>query len=104
MKTEGHEAEKAFAPTLHLWQFCSIMSNLCKMPTLGFEVGGCSQRWSCISIFWLLQNNQHIDDLFTDFCDGRLLISLLEIISGENLGKVGKYYYYYYIIVSINTI
>ena len=55
-----------------------------------------TKKWSCISVFWLLQNNQHIDDLFTDFCDGRLLISLLEIISGEKLGKVGKYYYYYY--------
>ena len=30
-----------------------------------------------------------MEDLFTDLCDGRLLINLLEIISGEKLGKIG---------------
>ncbi|KAK2560477.1 Spectrin beta chain [Acropora cervicornis] len=39
---------------------------------------------------FLNKHNQHIDDLFTDLCDGRLLISLLEIISGENLGKIAR--------------
>ena len=38
----------------------------------------------------LFQHNSHVDDLFTDLSDGRLLISLLEIISGEKLGKIGK--------------
>jgi len=36
-----------------------------------------------------LQNNNHVDDLFSDLCDGRLLICLLETISGEKLGKIG---------------
>lgn len=36
-----------------------------------------------------LQNNNHVDDLFSDLCDGRLLICLLETISGETLGKIG---------------
>ncbi|XP_068689103.1 spectrin beta chain-like isoform X1 [Montipora foliosa] len=39
---------------------------------------------------FLDKHNQHVDDLFTDLCDGRLLISLLEIISGENLGKIAR--------------
>lgn len=38
----------------------------------------------------LFQDNSHVDDLFTDLSDGRLLISLLEIISGEKLGKIGR--------------
>ena len=47
--------------------------------------------------FLFLQNNNHVDDLFTDLCDGRLLICLLETISGDKLGKIGmnlldKYY------------
>lgn len=40
-----------------------------------------------------LQNNNHVDDLFTDLCDGRLLICLLETISGEKLGKIGMDHY-----------
>ena len=44
-----------------------------------------------IDVFKNLQNNNHVDDLFTDLCDGRLLISLLETISGETLGKIGMY-------------
>ena len=31
--------------------------------------------------------NQKIDNLYTDLQDGRVLISLLEILSGENLSK-----------------
>ena len=31
-----------------------------------------------------------MDDLFTDLSDGRLLIRLLEIISGEKIGHVGR--------------
>ena len=45
--------------------------------------------WSLNFEFSFLQNNNHVDDLFTDLCDGRLLICLLESISGEKLGKIG---------------
>ena len=45
----------------------------------------CDQQW----FFLFLQNNNHVDDLFTDLCDGRLLICLLETISGDKLGKIG---------------
>lgn len=45
----------------------------------------CDQQ--CFFLF--LQNNNHVDDLFTDLCDGRLLICLLETISGDKLGKIG---------------
>ena len=31
-----------------------------------------------------------MDDLFSDLSDGRLLIRLLEIISGEKIGHVGR--------------
>lgn len=41
------------------------------------------------NVFLFLQNNNHVDDLFTDLCDGRLLICLLETISGDKLGKIG---------------
>jgi len=39
---------------------------------------------------FLDKNNNHVDDLFTDLCDGRLLICLLETISGEKLGKIAR--------------
>ena len=32
----------------------------------------------------------HVDDLFVDLSDGRLLIRLLEIISGERIGHIGR--------------
>lgn len=32
----------------------------------------------------------HVNDLYTDLSDGRLLIRLLEILSGEKLGPVGE--------------
>ena len=31
-----------------------------------------------------------MDDLFTDLSDGRLLIRLLEILSGERIGQIGR--------------
>ena len=34
-----------------------------------------------------LDCNVQVDDLFTDLADGRKLLKLLEIISGEKLGK-----------------
>lgn len=50
--------------------------------------------------FLFLQNNNYVDDLFIDLCDGRLLICFFEIIFGDKLGKIGmnlldnKYYVY----------
>ena len=40
----------------------------------------------------LLQVGLHVNDLFTDLADGKILLKLLEIISGEKIGKpnVGK--------------
>lgn len=32
----------------------------------------------------------HINDLFTDLCDGKFLMKLLEIISGEKIGRPNK--------------
>ena len=37
-----------------------------------------------------LKAGLHVDDLFSDLSDGRLLIRLLEIISGEKIGHVGR--------------
>ena len=37
-----------------------------------------------------MQAHLHIDDLFTDLADGKMLMKLLEIISGENLGRPNK--------------
>ena len=41
---------------------------------------------------WLLwlQARLEIHDLFKDLADGKILMKLLEIISGENLGKPNK--------------
>lgn len=36
------------------------------------------------------QAGHHVDDLFTDLSDGRLLIKLLEVISGEKIGHAGR--------------
>jgi spectrin beta len=36
---------------------------------------------------FLLKAKMEVDDLFTDLADGRKLLRLLEIISGEKLGK-----------------
>ena len=38
----------------------------------------------------MLQAHLQIHDLFTDLADGKMLMRLLEIISGENLGKANK--------------
>ena len=35
----------------------------------------------------LLQTRMEVEDIFTDLADGRKLLRLLEIISGEKLGK-----------------
>lgn len=36
------------------------------------------------------QSGLHVNDLFTDLSDGRMLIRLLEIISGERIGSIGR--------------
>lgn len=36
------------------------------------------------------QVHMQVNDLFTDLCDGKMLMKLLEIISGENLGRPNK--------------
>ncbi len=36
------------------------------------------------------QSGLHVNDLFADLSDGRLLIRLLEIISGERIGSIGR--------------
>lgn len=36
------------------------------------------------------QAGHHVDDLYTDLGDGRLLIRLLEILSGEKVGSIGR--------------
>ena len=36
---------------------------------------------------FLVKAKMEVDDLFTDLADGRKLLKLLEIISGEKLGK-----------------
>ena len=37
-----------------------------------------------------MQARLHVDDLFIDLRDGKMLMKLLEIISGENLGRPNK--------------
>lgn len=39
------------------------------------------------SDFLFVQARMEVEDLFTDLADGRKLLKLLEIISGEKLGK-----------------
>ncbi|CAD5123350.1 DgyrCDS11708 [Dimorphilus gyrociliatus] len=39
---------------------------------------------------YCLQAGLHVNDLFTDLADGKLLLRLLEIISGDNLGRPNK--------------
>lgn len=39
------------------------------------------------SITFTLQARMEVDDLFTDLADGKKLLKLLEIISGERLAK-----------------
>ncbi|XP_065894234.1 spectrin beta chain, non-erythrocytic 1-like isoform X3 [Dysidea avara] len=39
---------------------------------------------------FLSKRGLKVDDLFIDLCDGRLLIHLLEIISGEKIGTIGR--------------
>ena len=47
-----------------------------------------------IIIFQLgFQVNLHVNDLFTDLSDGKVLIRLLETISGEKIGAPGKIIY-----------
>ena len=42
-------------------------------------------------MYWFLpQAGHHVDDLYTDLGDGRLLIRLLEILSGEKIGSIGR--------------
>lgn len=43
-----------------------------------------------IYFVFLIQSNLHVDDLFEDLADGKILISLLEIISGEKIGVAGN--------------
>jgi spectrin beta len=38
----------------------------------------------------VLQAHMQVNDLFTDLADGKMLMKLLEIISGENLGRPNK--------------
>ena len=40
------------------------------------------------------QINLHVNDLFTDLSDGKILIRLLETISGEKIGAPGNILYY----------
>lgn len=40
-----------------------------------------------IRIGWTFQARMEVDDLFTDLADGKKLLKLLEIISGERLAK-----------------
>ena len=44
---------------------------------------------TCTSNFFL-QAGHHVDDLYTDLGDGRLLIRLLETLSGEKIGSIGR--------------
>ena len=39
--------------------------------------------------------NLHVNDLFTDLSDGKVLIRLLETISGEKIGTPGNIYVFY---------
>lgn len=42
--------------------------------------------------YWLLYNQAglHVNDILTDLSDGRLLIRLLEILSGDKIASVGR--------------
>ena len=40
--------------------------------------------------FSFIQVNLHVNDLFTDLSDGKVLIKLLETISGEKIGSPGN--------------
>ncbi len=44
----------------------------------------------CTIFSIVFQARLEIRDLFTDLADGKILMKLLEIISGENLGKPNK--------------
>lgn len=46
--------------------------------------------YSYFHIKYCLQAGLHVNDLFTDLADGKLLLRLLEIISGDNLGRPNK--------------
>ena len=42
------------------------------------------------TLYYYFQAGLHVDDLFDDLSDGRLLIRLLEILSGEKIASVGR--------------
>lgn len=43
-----------------------------------------------LQVYFILQVGLHVTDLFKDLCDGRVLIRLLEKLSGEDMGPVGR--------------
>ena len=51
----------------------------------------CNHRQTLIKpLAFYLQINLHVNDLFTDLSDGKVLIRLLETISGEKIGAPGN--------------
>ena len=72
---------------------CNI-TNLTSFPTYNLIIGvifwNSSEFLRCfvwLLILTLLQARLEVGDLFLDLADGRMLLRLLEIISGEKLGK-----------------
>ena len=55
-----------------------------------FSVGESERYILCNALCLLVQANLQVNDLFVDLQDGKMLMKLLEIISGENLGKPNK--------------
>lgn len=49
-----------------------------------------ARNFQLITLCVFCQAHLHIDDLFSDLADGKMLMKLLEIISGENLGRPNK--------------
>ena len=54
-------------------------------------LNSCIKRQILIKpLAFYFQINLHVDDLFTDLSDGKVLIRLLETISGEKIGAPGN--------------
>lgn len=68
---------------------CSYVDGICfARPVLRFYIGDIPKQMHFKR--FLLQAKMEVDDLFVDLADGVKLLKLLEIISGEKLGKANN--------------
>ena len=74
---------------------CTCGSQICwKSHNMYIHVTSFSERIIIIICQLAFQINLHVNDLFTDLSDGKVLIKLLETISGEKIGTPGKIIYF----------